>query len=1218
MLDHRLVAGLIVTAALAGSSPAPALAQAWTPPLGIPAPGFGIVEDAPATPNPWTTGVAGFYYVDATAAGATDTSNPNGYPAKPRKTIPLSLPAGAVVEVHGQYTQSHISPNVIMANGTQASPVFVRGLPGAHPTFIHPVHIHGTYFVVENIDIVLADAGEEAFKILSPTNNGVLRHSDLKGNSTGGGISVAYNSTFGGTVSNVVLWDNDVHDNGDVNSTFDQDSHAITVGSRVSYLFIVDNILRDSSGDGVQVNAGSKAEQAALHHVFLGRNDVHGTRQAGLFTKQATHVVFSQNRIHDIVDTSWSPSKCLGYQYAPEDVWFLYNEVWNATFGIYAGSDSGQGNGLNIYIVGNVIHGIHHIAPFSPDTGWGNAGIMLAGGTNRTIVNNTIYDVDAGIQSPSSTGNMYMTNNIISNVTEPLGHHIFVEDGGTADNSTMHHNLLDGSVRIRWGTSTDYDLAGFQAAFPTQGAGCFNADPLFADPVNADFHLQPASVAIDSGFSDPVYGTYQTLYGIDLVEDLSGSPRPQGTAYDMGAYEGAGTILPRLRIDDVSLPEGDSGTTDAVLTVTLSPASSDVVTVTYDTADGTAKAPADYAPTSGVLTFAPGQTTQTLAVAVNGDTTSEPDEAFFVELLTPTNAVVLDGRGQVTIVNDEPTTVSLAFSAGGYNVSEGNDVTLTVVRSGDSTPAVTVHYATSNGTALAPGDYTTKSGTLSFGAGVTSVTLSVHTVEDSIGELAETFNVTLTSPTGGAVIGTPNLAIVTIADDEAGGQIQFTNGNFSVQEGAGLATISVRRSGTAGGVTVRYATANGSATAGTDYTAKSGTLSFGAGVTLATFTIPITKDTIHELSESVALSLTNPTGGATLGTHHTANLTIFDDDVGGVVNFAAAAYTVSEAAATVALKVTRTGGAASGVTINYATSDGTAKAGLDYTAKSGTLTFGAGATAVTLPITITRDTIDEADETFKVTLSGAGGGGVLGGPSVTTVTITDNDTGGVLALSASAYTVSEAAASATLTIKRTGGLASGVTVNYATGVGTATAGVDYTAKTGTVSLGAGVTSTTFTIPILPDTIDEPNETFTVTLSAPTGGATLGTPTTATVTITDNDAGGTIVFNPIAYTVSEAAGTANVKVTRTGGTASGVTVNYATANGTATSGTDYTTTSGTLSFGAGVTAMTIPIPILNDAVHESTESFTVSLSGPMGGAKLGTQITATVNITDNDP
>src|SRR5207237_3706562 len=250
-------------------------------------------------------------------------------------------------------------------------------------------------------------------------------------------------------------------------------------------------------------------------------------------------------------------------------------------------------------------------------------------------------------------------------------------------------------------------------------------------------------------------------------------------------------------------------------------------------------------------------------------------------------------------------------------------------------------------------------------------------------------------------------------------------------------------------------------------------------------------------------------------------------------------------------------GAASGVTVDYATSNGTAAAGSDYTAKSGTLTFGAGVTSKTFAHPNVKDTLDESDETVNLTLSNPSGGATLGTPDTAVLTIIDNDSGGVVPFSSATYTVNEGVLSGKAVIKvtRSGGSASGVTVNYSTGDGTATAGSDYTATSGTLTFGAGVTSKTFAIPIVKDTLDESDETVNLTLSNPTGGATLGTPDTAVLTIIDNDSGGVLQFSSATYTVNEGvfSGKAVIKLTRSGGTASGVTVNYSTGDGTATAG-----------------------------------------------------------------
>ena len=272
---------------------------------------------------------------------------------------------------------------------------------------------------------------------------------------------------------------------------------------------------------------------------------------------------------------------------------------------------------------------------------------------------------------------------------------------------------------------------------------------------------------------------------------------------------------------------------------------------------------------------------------------------------------------------------------------------------------------------------------------------------------------------------------------------------------------------------------------------------------------------------------------------------------------------------------------------------------------------------MTFTVPIINDTLHEPNETVNLTLSNPIGGAILGPPSTATLTIVDNDVAGTLQFSAATYRVSEAGPTATITVKRTGGTASGVIVHYATSDGTATAGTDYTIKSGTLTFGAGQTSKTFTIPIIKDTFHEPNETVNLALSSPTGGALLGAQATAVLTIVDNDPAGTVQFSAATYRVSEAGSAATIIVKRTGGTASGVTVDYATSDGTATAGTDYTTKSGTLTFGAGQTSKTFTIPIINDTLHEPNETMNLALSNPTGGALLGTQRIAFLTIVDND-
>jgi hypothetical protein len=194
-------------------------------------------------------------------------------------------------------------------------------------------------------------------------------------------------------------------------------------------------------------------------------------------------------------------------------------------------------------------------------------------------------------------------------------------------------------------------------------------------------------------------------------------------------------------------------------------------------------------------------------------------------------------------------------------------------------------------------------------------------------------------------------------------------------------------------VSVDYNTSDGSATAGSDYAATSGTLNWAAGDGAEkTFTIPVTWDGRAEGTESISLALTNSGGGADLGPTTAAVVRIGDDGASGPLALSSTAYRLGEAGGTVKITVQRVGGSLGGpVTSHYATSDGTATAGSDYTAARGLLAFGPGEARKSITVHVTSDSAHEGDETFTLKLSNAGGGASIGSPTSATVTITDDD-----------------------------------------------------------------------------------------------------------------------------------------------------------------------------------------------------------------------------------
>jgi len=670
----------------------------------------------------------------------------------------------------------------------------------------------------------------------------------------------------------------------------------------------------------------------------------------------------------------------------------------------------------------------------------------------------------------------------------------------------------------------------------------------------------------------------------------------------------------------------------ATITVRRSGGSLGAVGVSFGTADGSAVAPGDYTATSGTLAWADGDSAdKTFNVPVINDVLVEGDETIALTLSLPSGGAQLGSQSAavLTIVdNDAPAAGTLQFSSPTYSVIEdAGTATITVTRTGGSAGAVSVNVTNpAGGTATGGGtDYTFTPATLNWAAGdAAPKTFTVAIVNDASVEASETINLQLGGATGGAVVGTTGAAVLTIVDNDSAGTLSFSAPTYTVSESGVTATITVTRSGGAGGaVGVTYATSNGSATAGADYAAATGTLSWGSGDTSAkTFTVTILDDTAVEGNETVTLTLSAATGGATIGGTNPATLTIQDDDC--TLQFSSPTFSLGEAGGTASVTVSRVGSSVGAVSVDFATAaGGTATGGgTDYTITPGTLTWAAGDSASkTISIPVAVDALPEGDETVNLVISNAAGVGAHLGTQTTAVfTIVDDDC--TFQFSASTYTVGEAGGAATITVKRVGASAGIATVDWLISGGTATGGgTDYTAAPGTITWPAGDTADrTITITITSDTLAEGDETVLLALSNPTrvgGGASLGTPNTATLTITDDDVN--LAFSAATYNTNENVTPVTVTVNRTGLTTGACSVTWGIAGGsTATGGgVDYTAAPGVLNWAAGDAApKTFTITIVNDLLVEGPETILLTLSAPTG-ATLGAQNTATVNIVDDD-
>ena len=731
------------------------------------------------------------------------------------------------------------------------------------------------------------------------------------------------------------------------------------------------------------------------------------------------------------------------------------------------------------------------------------------------------------------------------------------------------------------------------------------------------------------------------------------APDPEVAGVSLGDAEAVGTIT-----DDDELTVSVAGPVanveegqTATFTVTVEPQTKDsttavVVSYEVDTDASTAAAPGDYtAPSEVELTIGVGETSGTIEVVTNTDAVLEPDETLVLKLTGASTAGAVGvsataATAQATIEDNGTVKVSVADR----KASEGGSVGFEVRLSGAVSSEVVVSYATSqDGTGANPAagtDYTAVSATeLTFRPGEALMqTVTVATVEDELNEADETFKLTISAPD-------PEVAGVSLGDAEAVGTItdddeltvSVAGPVANVEEGQTATftvTVEPQTKDSTTAVVVSYEVDTGASTAssGDDYTAPSGTeLTIGVGETSGTIEIVTNTDSVLEPHETLVLELT---GASTAGevdvsaTAATAQATIEDN---GTVKVSVADRKASEGGS-VGFEVRLSGAVSSEVVVSYATSeDGTGTnpaAGTDYTAVSATeLTFRPGeALMQTVTVATVEDELNEADETFKLTISAPDPevAGVSLGDAEAVGTITDDDE---LTVSVAGPVANvEEGQTATFTVTVTGTSTTAVVVSYEvdTDASTAAAPGDYTAPSEVeLTIGVGETSGTIEVVTNTDAVLEPDETLVLKLTgASTAGAVGVSATAATATTIEDN--GTVKVSVADRKASEG-GSVGFEVRLSGAVSSEVVVSYATSeDGTGTNpaaGTDYTAVSATeLTFRPGEALMqTVTVATVEDELNEADETFKLTISAPdpeVAGVSLG-DAEAVGTITDDD-
>src|ERR1017187_9860836 len=329
-----------------------------------------------------------------------------------------------------------------------------------------------------------------------------------------------------------------------------------------------------------------------------------------------------------------------------------------------------------------------------------------------------------------------------------------------------------------------------------------------------------------------------------------------------------------------------------------------------------------------------------------------------------------------------------------------SNITIGVIFSGSTDATATVDFSTGGGTAVTNVDYVAVSNTLTFAAQfptngfgtVTNVTqpVSIQLWNNGIAGSTQTVTLALSNPTGAAVLGSPSTAVLTIINNEVEA-LQFAQASYSVDDTDTVAIITVVRVGATNGmVAVDFRTSDGSAKAGIDYTATTGTVTFANGVLTNAFTIPILPPGALETNQTVNLTLLNPADGASLGSPLQAQLTLVATGP-HVIQLSAAAQNVLEHVGHATITAIRFGDSTTRDTVDYATSDGTASNGVDYFSTSGTLIFAPGTSRSSFSFSIQKFMTFQSNKTVNVTLSNPVGA-VLGAQTTAVVTIVNDRT----------------------------------------------------------------------------------------------------------------------------------------------------------------------------------------------------------------------------------
>ncbi len=490
------------------------VASAWSPPVGIPAPPWPADLDIPrpTLPNPWTSEQAGWYFISA--SGCSDAGRTFGYPGAPRCSLPGSPAAGSKIVLDGTID----GDQELGFSGTVGSPCLGDGVQGELPLPWPPEYGSSS----------VPTRSLRASHSATPSRTGTwisrAAHNMIRDLSFVNTYSVSNGAVIAGGGTNNVMYRCTISRSGDwQHSGSDIDRHGVKVIPGANGVWYVDSTFYHIQGDGIQV--GDQTDSAsAINKVYIGRNRAYENLQSCFWTKNATDVIMSENICSDITLSPGGDGQGLGGQYDPRYVWFLYNTVYNTKAGIKVSGESNGGGGP-WYMIGNKVYAVQSGSCNNYDIG----ALSFRNDGGVTMLFNTVHDVDMFVAIPVGSG-VTVKNNIFSSKRAAAG---------------------CPALGVDVAFTHDYNLFSAAGYDPGNEANKVTADPLFVNAGAGNFALQANSPAIDkaSPSEEAAFAAFQARYGFSIKRDYAGTVRPQGTRWDIGAYEylSGGSPGPGLR-----------------------------------------------------------------------------------------------------------------------------------------------------------------------------------------------------------------------------------------------------------------------------------------------------------------------------------------------------------------------------------------------------------------------------------------------------------------------------------------------------------------------------------------------------------------------------------------------------------------------------------------------------------------------------------------------